>query len=168
MRGSIPSVSIRRRAHDWGLVFATVVGVYLVSVVLAARLARALAAALGSSPTVVGRVLLGALALDLSKLPALLLGALLTAAATKLGPLALALGLTLGSLALEVAVSAALGQAPWLVADPLVLGCRLLVVGLLAVVVRLVIVRRRRRAGGSGEAARTEGARAERSDQARR
>ncbi len=138
--------SLRQRVHDWSLVFAAAIGVYLLAIPLAARLARAFVGALGASPSLSGRVLLGALAEGASRLPFVLLAALVLGAATRLSPRALGVGLPLLCFALDAAVTAVLGQAAWLLRDPLILACRLAVHLLLGLAAGLLVARRRRRA----------------------
>jgi hypothetical protein len=135
---------LRRAAHDWSLLFCGAVAVYLVSAVVAARLAVWLAAAIRSSPSAAARVVLGVLALDLSKAIGLTLAALLLANVVKLGALATALGLVLLTYALDVVVSMLLQQGGWLVLAPAVLACRVAAVALLVALVQLVVRRRRR------------------------
>lgn len=137
--------SVRQAAHDWSLVFVAALGVYLLSILLAARLARALAAAVGVSPSLSGRFLLGALAEGASRLPVLLLAAAALAAATRLGAWAIGVGLALLCFGLDATVSAVLGQAGWMLLDPLVLGGRL-GVHALGALASAWLVRRRRRA----------------------
>ena len=140
-----PRANLRQAAHDWSLVFAAALGVYLLSTLLAARLARALVAALGASRSLSGRVLLGALAEGVSRLPFMLLAAAALAAATRLAPRALGVGLPLLCFGLDAAVSAVLGQAAWMLLDPLILGCRVAVHVLLGVAVAVLARGRRRR-----------------------
>jgi hypothetical protein len=139
--------SLRQRAHDWSLVFVCALGVYLLSIPLAARIARVLVSALGASASLSLRVLLGALAEGVSRLPWMLLAAVVLASATRLSPRALGAGLPVLCFGLDAAVTAVLGQAPWMLQDPLILGCRLALHALLGVGVALLAARRRRRAG---------------------
>jgi hypothetical protein len=139
-------MSLRRAAHDWCLLFCGAVAVYLVSAVVAARLGVWLAAAVRSSPSAAARVVLGVVALDLSKAVGLTLAAVLLANVVRLAPLAAAAGLVLLTYALDVAVSLLLQQGSWLVLAPAVLACRVAALALLVALVQFVIRRRRRRA----------------------
>ena len=138
-------MSLRRAAHDWCLLFCGGVAVYLVSAIVAARLGVWLATATRSSPSAAARVVLGVVALDLSKAIGLTLAAALLANVLKLTPLVAAAGLVLLTYALDVAVSLLLQQS-WLVLAPAVLACRVAALSLLVALVHLVIRRRRQRA----------------------
>jgi len=137
--------SLRQRVHDLSLVFVGALGVYLLSVLLAGRLAPLAAAALRESSSLAGRVLLGALVEGVSRLPWLLIAAAALASATRLSTRVLAVSLLCFCFALDAAVIAVLGQAGWMLLDPLILGCRVAVHVLLGVAVALLVARRRRR-----------------------
>jgi hypothetical protein len=122
------------------------VGVYLISVLLAARLGLWLAgAASGWAPDSAARPILGAVALDLSKAPGLLLAALLLANNVAARPWIAGLALVLVTYALEVLVTLVLGQTGWLFVPVGVVACRVVSAALL-VLLTSVVLRKRRRA----------------------
>ena len=137
---------LRAGARDWALIFFGGLGVYGVSFFLSAQISLALssmASRLALAPY--ARVGLGMVALDLSKAPALVLGALVLALAVRLSPLGLALGLTVMVYLLDLAMALLLHQAPWLWFQPVVLTLRLLSAGLLCGLVLLTVRWRRRK-----------------------
>lgn len=136
-------MDLRQRARDLSLLLCGALGAYLLSVVVTARLGVWLAGLVRHSPTAWDRVALGLVALDLGKLPGLIAAAWLLARATKLPAWGNALGLTLGTYALDVAVSSMLQQWAWLWWSPGVMACRVAAAALL--VWLLIMVTRRRR-----------------------
>lgn len=134
----------RRTAHDWSLIFSAAVGTYLLSVVVATRLSLWLVAAAQSWSSPAARFVLGFLALDLSKLPGLLLAAAVIGASLQTRPSVAAGGLVLLTYLFEGVVAALLSQAAWLFAEPLVLLCRLAAAGGLAWVTMLLLRSRKR------------------------
>ena len=137
-------------ARDISLIFCGALGAYLISLVVMARLGIPLTSVARTTDSVWIKVALGMVALDLGKVPGLLLVGWLLARATRLSPLGFALGLVLVVYAFDVAVSSLLQQAAWLWAEPLVLVCR--VAAVVAMVAMLVgLTRRRRRTVGSEE-----------------
>jgi hypothetical protein len=139
----------RRPAHDWSLIFCAAVGAYLISVLVATRLSLWLAGVAGSWESTVARVALGVVALDLSKLPGLLLAAVVIGASLRASPWLSASGLVLLIYLLDAAVTALLDQVDWLYAEPVILLCRLAAAAVLAWVTMLVLRRRRPRAPSS-------------------
>jgi hypothetical protein len=128
---------MRALARNAALLLFGAVGAYLLSAVIAARLALLLVDAGGSSVWL--RVLFGVIALDLSKLPGLLLAAWLLAATTKLRPMPSAVALVALTFALEIIIALLLGQHRWLWASAMVLLCRAAAASLLVyAVARLV------------------------------
>jgi uncharacterized membrane protein YdcZ (DUF606 family) len=134
----------RRSAHDWSLIFCAAVGTYLISILLATRLSLWLSDAARDWESAAGRVALGVVALELSKLPGLLLAALLLGRALTTRPFAAALGLVVMTYGFEVIVSAILDQTAWLLGPAAVLACRAVAAALLVLLTALVLRRRRR------------------------
>ena len=137
---------LRMAARDGSLVFFGALGVYSVSFLLSAQISlllSSLATRLELAPYT--RVAMGMVALDLSKAPALVLGALVLALAVRLSPLGLALGLTVMVYLMDLALALLLHQAPWLWFQPVVLILRLVSAGLLCALVLLVVRWRRRK-----------------------
>jgi len=136
---------LRAGARDGALIFFGALGVFGVSFFLAAQISLVLAGL--ASRLELGmwsRVSLGMVALDLSKAPALVLGALVLALAVRLSPLALALTFTAMVYLLDLGLALLMHQAPWLWFEPLVLVLRLVSAGALTLLV-FVTVRWRRR-----------------------
>ncbi len=131
-------------ARDISLIFCGALGAYLVSLVVMANVAVPLLPVARSTDAAWVKVALGLVALDLGKVPGLLLVGWLLARATRLTPLSAAMGLVLLVYALDVAVSVLLQQAGWLWAEPLVLVCRLAAVGC-SVALLTALTRRLRR-----------------------
>ena len=137
----------RRTAHDAGLIFCAAVGSYLLSVLAATRLSLWLSGAARDWESAAGRVALGVLALDLSKLPGLLLAALLLGSSLGARPWIAAFGLVALTYLFELIVSAILEQTAWLLGPGAVLLCRAGAAALLVALTTLVL-RWRRPAGG--------------------
>jgi hypothetical protein len=136
-------MSLRRAARDGSLIFCGAVGAYLVSAVLAARLALGLSAVLEASPSVVLRVAVGAVTLDLSKALGLLAAAWFLGPRVGLPPLAGALGLVALTYAVEAGITTLLQQASWLLFEPWIVLCRVALAGLLVMGARWILRRRR-------------------------
>jgi hypothetical protein len=137
--------NFRAGARDWSLIFFCALGVYGVSFLLSGQISLLLSVmaaklALGTW----SRVVLGMITFDLSKAPALFMGAMLLALGVRLSPLGLALGLTVMVYAMDLALTMLLHQADWLWFQPVVLALRLVSMGLLGTMV-LYTVRWRRR-----------------------
>jgi hypothetical protein len=139
----------RRPAHDWSLIFCAAVGTYLLSVLVATRLGLWLADMARSWESQVGRVALGVVGLDLSKLPGLLLAAVVIGSSLRASPWLSSIGLVAMVYLIDLVVSALLGQAGWLYAEPVTLLCRLAAAAVLAWVTMLVLRRRQPPAPGS-------------------
>lgn len=142
------------KGRDLALIFCGALGAYLISLVVMARLGiLVLGAARGSDSTWL-KLALGMVALDLGKVPGLLLVGWAMARATRLAPWGNALGLVLLVYVFDVAVSVLLQQAGWLWAEPAVLACRVAaaagMVALLAWLTRWL--RRRTRSGRKTDA----------------
>ncbi len=126
------------RARDISLIFCGALGAYLLSLVVMARLGLLLLDAARASDAAWVKVALGMVALDLGKVPGLLLVGWVMARATRLPTYGNAIGLVLVVYAFDVGVSALLQQAAWLWAEPAVLGCRVAVAaGLVVMLARL-------------------------------
>ena len=137
---------VRAGARDGALVFFGALGVYGVSFFFAAQISLLLAnLATRLELGAWSRVALGMVALDLSKAPALVLGALVLALAVRLSPLVLALTLTTMVYLMDLALALLKHQAPWLWFQPLVLVLRLVSAGLLAWLVLFTVRWRRRK-----------------------
>lgn len=144
-------MSWRRRTRDFGLLFFGSIGSYFTALLLAAQLSPWLASMAETWTTLVGRLLLGVAALDLSKAPGLLLVAAVIGRGLGARPW-IASGLLVAMVYLyELAVSAVLGQLPWLFAEPLVLVLRVAAAVLLVALTALVL-RRVRHTGRAGTA----------------
>jgi hypothetical protein len=135
----------RRSARDWSLIFCAAVGTYLISVLLATRLSLWLSDAARDWESAAGRVALGLVALDLSKLPGLLLAALILGRALTTKPWAAALGLVAMTFGFEVIIAAILDQTAWLLGPAAVLACRAAAAALLVLLTTLVLRRRQSR-----------------------
>lgn len=134
----------RRPAHDWSLIFCAAVGAYLLSVLVATRLSLWLAGAARSWESPAARVALGVVGLDLSKLPGLLLAAVVIGSSLKARPWISSIGLVLMIYLIDAVVTALLGQIGWLYAEPVILLCRLAAAAALTWVTMLVLKRRQR------------------------
>ncbi len=123
-------VQFRRHAREWSLVFSGAVGAYLLSIIVTARLSLLLSDAVLGLASTWARVALGMLALDLGKIPGVLLASWLLALISRLSPLAIALGLVLTAYGFDLGVTLLLKQASWLWGHPMVLLCRILAAAL--------------------------------------
>lgn len=135
-------------ARDLSLIFCGALGAYLVSLVVMARVSVPLLPVARSTDAAWVKLALGMVALDLGKVPGLLLVGWLLARATRLTPLASSMGLVLLVYVFDVAVSSLLQQAAWLWTEPLVLVCRLAAVACF-VALLTALTRRLRRPGCS-------------------
>ena len=137
--------------RDLSLIFCGALGAYLISLVVVARLSVPMLGVARGTDAAWIKVALGMVALDLGKLPGLLLVGWLLARATRLRPLFYALCLVSVVYAFDVIVSTLLQQAAWLWAEPAVLACRVAAAaGLVGMLVALTR-RLRRSTGGQQE-----------------
>ena len=136
---------LKKTGRDLSLVFCGSLGAYLVSLVVTARLAMLLSDAIRHSPSVWARVALGLVALDLGKVPGLLLASWILARATHLSPWGNAVGLVLMVYAFDLVVSSMLQQFGWLWGEPAVLACRVAAAVILSLLLARLTKRWRRR-----------------------
>ena len=142
---------LMHKGRDLSLIFCGALGAYLISLVVMARLGiLLLGAARGSESTWI-KMALGMVALDLGKVPGLLLVGWGMARATRLSSWGNALGLVLMVYGFDVIVSALLQQAAWLWAEPAVLACRVASAAGLVVLLEWLTRRLRLRAAGQQE-----------------
>ncbi|MCA9668545.1 MAG: hypothetical protein KC503_23295 [Myxococcales bacterium] len=129
---------MRQLARNAALILFAALGAYLLSLPLSARLALLFAKSALSSP--LGAVLLALLALDLSKLPTLLLMGWLFGRGVTLSPASTAAALVATTYALEVGVSLLLDETRWMKSASVLLA-RAAAMFVLIFVTRLVIKR---------------------------
>ena len=137
-------MSWRRRAHEWGIIFCSAFGVYLLATLLAARVAPWVAGAIRGWDSLAGRIVVGIVALDLTRAPVLLLAAWVAGRSLTTSPRGAAVTIVLLTYLFELAVALILGQAGWLFLEPAVLLCRLAAAALLVWLTAWTLKRRRR------------------------
>lgn len=147
MNNMIPDASgrgWRARSHDAGLIFCSAVAAYLLSVLFARLVGVPLALAVRTVESLAARVALGVVALDLTRLPALLAVAWAVGSAVRFPPLGSSLALVLLVYGIDLAVVLIMGQAGPLYGSLPVVLCRLAAAALLVWLTVLVFRRRQR------------------------